>query len=1115
MPIRTERPPTPVRASAENMAKKVEAARTSAVFRNLLLVLAVAHFVVVVILAQQGLGGYLDSWLAAGRLLIEKPLYAGFLPAALLLIYKGVELWRNSEPEEVQLPPFPPMPDLRFNNSLHIGSAWSREGLQPGDVYRLDDEDELFDPDDVHVVIEEKGLFGNIHCTGGVGSGKTSTLIQPVIWQAVSKYPRPPVAPPDNGKRHRGNSASRLKDLLGDDAVDERKNARAKRFLEWDPYEGMSTEEAEAEFTRLMELHKDKKWGMFVMDPKGDLTEFVLRVAAMADRSEDVVVLRPDGESTYNPLVINANPGVQAELVMDGIEAVSGQPIQQYWRGTMAEWLENALALLKVVDPTRITFRNVLRLARNESLRTHMVSEAEAIMRQAQEDEERLRRLGKTYNGVRVDPAAIEFFRDWDDEEADPQLKRAVVSGIKTQSKYFVNSELAPFLCPEMPATFNGFEAMIDEGKIVVLRMPLDIYGPVARVLGILVMADAQQAARARINRMDLNQDRVVLFCIDEISSYLNKSTRDFIAMNRQSRVCFLAAHQTQGQLVQHGDRGFQDSFKDNLRTKIAFSTPNADAARKEASIMGSRQVYKEVVTESHSFRAVERIEADAIAPASPEAASASVRMDEVDRLWFAPEKFMELRLGECIVMQFDGETTVPPRRVQAPAFFRSPLQKVANEQDIDLRVRSPHPVVSVAGEDRDEEYIGSALVQTGYVIVEPLANHELELEGFKLVTDVGTLIVSCDLLEELEHAIADRMTDPQILVVFTDLENGAVFFSGHLGFQFERVLGLPEAFAATGEAAPSGSFADIFSEMLQEELSYTVRGSWDYHRDLESNRKQVLRDSRNTIRLFTALGDRLHDLSEESLDALYDDTRDRIAEILSPDDPGPEPGSAPDDGPEDISPDTGPAPMADLEPTPQGSTDQPTAPLPDDFQGYFEEEDPFAHDTFPEDLLAPEGDRSPPATEADPAPQSGPDGSETRFPRAPRRSEKQDRDDMLSLFPGGAGEPVDAGGSEADLLSIEFPTDIAEALGNVDDAASTDEESTTGAPEPKGDSGIRRKTRRRDSGPDRGSAGAGDSQGTLDLGLPADTPSRSSDGERGTSDDDGDSDLTGGAPID
>lgn len=1094
--IRSTPPPTPVKATSEKIAKKLERARVVAMYRTLLAVLAGVHFVAAVVLTGRGLLGYLETWKNLFVFLLDKPYLAPIIPIALLVLFKGVEMWRDGEPNEIVLPPFPPKPDLRFSNSILIGSAWTRKGKQPGEIFHRDeDDDELFDADSVHVVLNEKGLFGNIQVTGGVGSGKTSTLIQPFIWQGISKYPKPPKPEefelgPD-GRYPAGTSGRR-----------EPTRKRLKRFLaglpapvieetpelNWEPYAGMTPEEAQAEYERLLDLHKRLKWGMFIMDPKGDLTEFVLRTAALAGRSDDVIVLRPDGESTYNPLTINANPGVQAELVMDGIEAVSGQPIQQYWRGTMAEWLENALALLRVVDPTRMTFKSVLRLARNESLRTHMVSEAEEIMRRAQEEEERLRRLGREYTGIRVDPAAIEFFRDWDDEEADPQLKRAVVSGIKTQSKFFVNSELAPFLCPEMPPTFNGFDAMIDQGQIVVLRMPLDMYGPVARVLGILVMADAQQAARARINRQDINQDRVVAFCVDEISAYLNQSTKDFIAMNRQSRVCFLAAHQTQGQLVRRGDPGFQDSFKDNLRTKICFSTPNADAARKDASVMGSRQVYKQSITESTSFQRVERIDAEVIAPVSPEGASMSVRMDEVERLWFAPEEFMKLKTGECIIAEFDGETTRPPRKVKAQAFYQTPLQALADRMEIDHRIRPPHPIVRIGTKPRDREYLGSALVQTGYVIIEPLANAQQELEGFKFVTDVGTVIASTAMIDELEHAVEERLTDQQILVLFTDFNTCASYFAGELGFQFERVLSLLDAYRATEGGTQANTFAELYAEQAGELPPYQLEGSWEYHLSPEEHYREILHASRRTIDIFTGLGDRLAAIGDDQLEEMYDATRQRIAAFLAGDGENPPPSGGPGPEPDEPTPSLDEL-VADVPDDGYDPTALTPSVTPDDPEAYFSGDlDPFAADQFPEELDAPEAETSQPPepapATAENEPRRGFAGGALR--RAKPRKLKRPGEPLPLFRPVLDDEDVDVGTSTA-LNSLDFPAGIDEAL----EAAAAD----VSAPGETDEAPMQPRPRRRPRTPRR----RDDGQATLDL----DTPDPSAGG------------LFDGAPLD
>ena len=1056
MPIRSTPPPAPVKASSDKIVQKLEQARIRAIYKSLLAFLALVHFIAAIVITGEGLNGYVRSWRNLFLLLLDQPLFALLIGLVFLVLYKGVEMWHNADPREIVLPPFPPVPDLRFTNSIYIGSAWTRRGKQPGDVFSLDDDDdELFDPEDVHVILNEKGLFGNIQVTGGVGSGKTSSLIQPFIWQGISKYPKPPH--PDtfqlgsDGRYHLeknvdSSGPSWIKRLWG---ILRGQPAPEDPMLplpspDWHPYVGMTREEALAEYERLLEMHQRLKWGMFIMDPKGDLTEFVLRAAACFGRSEDVIVLRPDGEATYNPLEINANPGVQAELVMDGIEAVSGQPIQPYWRGTMAEWLENALALLRVVDPTRMTFKGILRLARNESLRTQMVSEAENIMRRAQEEEERLRRLGREYTGIRVDPAMVEFFRDWDDEEADPQLKRAVVSGIKTQSKFFVNSELAPFLCPEMPPTFGGFENMIDKGQIVVLRMPLDTWGPVARVLGILVMADAQQVARARINQKHLNQERVVAFCVDEISAYLNQSTKDFIAMNRQSRVCFLAAHQTQGQLVRRGDPGFQDAFKDNLRTKICFSTPNADAARKDASIMGSRRVYKQSVTESTTFHRVERVSKDAIKPLSPEGASMSIRVDEVDRYWFAPEDFMQLRTGEAIIAEFDGETTKPPRKIKAPQFYLTPLQQLADQQVIDLRIRRPHPIVLVGSKPRDIDYIGAALVQTGYVIIEPLANAQSELEGFKFVTDVGTVIASLDQIEEVDDVVEERLTDEQILVLFADFDSCAAYFAQSLGFQFARVLSLVDVWVQTAkEGIGASTFAELYAQQTGEALPYRLVGSWEYHLALKEHHDAILGVSRRIIDLFTALGDRLAALGDERLEEMYEATRERIAAFVA----RASSGHSQDDV-SDVPEATSEEAAREIPDAPASEEDSAAQPAPEDLETYFSSaEDPFSGEHYPDELdqidgtdatasatPAPEESPTTAAEEtgaAMPQPPSSSDRITLKRGRPTRRRKRTEK--PLPLFRDAFDDDLEE--DVVDFHTLEFPVDIEHALMEAEDA--------------------------------------------------------------------------------
>lgn len=926
-------PVMPVKETAEKLAKKADEARTKQIFRRLVISLLAVHLGLI-LLIERSLVAYGQSWVDLVKYIMEFPFLFPLVLFSFFALYKGIDLWRHPDPDEIHFPEFPPIPDLRFTNDMYIGSAWTREGKQPGDLLEADDE--LME--NPHIVMKEKGLFGNVHCKGGVGGGKTSTLIIPFIDQGIAKYPLP--LHPDEWEWGSNGKLKVDKKAVGKNKKDDPDVELKEIRRAWNPYLGLTYEEALEKFEELKEIHNEKKWGMFVMDPKGDITEFVQRTAKLAGREEDVIVLRPDGEYTYNPLVINANSLVQAETVMDGIEAVSGQTIQHYWRGTMSEWLANALAILRVADPTRMTFKNILKMARNETLRTTLVAEAESIMRISMEREEKLRRLGKVYKGVKVNPAAIEFFRDWDDEENDPNLKRAVVSGIKMQSKFFVDDELADFLCPEMQPTFEGFDHMIDQGKIVVLRMPLDQYGPVAKVLGVLVLADAQQAARGRINRPDMNQDRVVAFIVDEISAYMNKLTKDFIAMNRQSRVCFLAAHQSQAQLVQQGDRGFETSFNDNLRTKISYNAPNAESARREVAIFGSRKTARATWTESQSFQRIERMDGESFAPAGPEGKAASVRYDEIEKAWFPPEEFMMLKTGENILMEFDGNSTLAPRKIVAPAFWQLPRAQWAGKLEVDDQKRKPHPVTYVRDRTRDFEYLTSGLQQSGFAIIEPLAGVDGALEGFRFILDVGTLVVSCDNLEDQRDMLVDKLTDPQILVLFTDFHSSTLFFVEQLGLTFERVLDLVELYNERFPEVEVESLGDMYEHATGESLLAKRMGAWEAYKDVASNKKRMTEESRNIIEAYRDIGQNLdHKLSEEELEERFGQALERIGAIKRGEE---NPASTPADESEDEA--EGGVSTVD---SPQGLEDGLIPPTYEEGS----EEDPFAGDSYPENI--------------------------------------------------------------------------------------------------------------------------------------------------------------------
>lgn len=880
---KTQDPITVIQASAAKELEKADKAATKTLFILTLIVLFLAHFITHLVVARDGIPGYFASWARFFQRIPDQPWIAFLFLLALTSIYYGIHVWRHrNDLEEIVLPPYSPVPDLRFTNDIYIGSGYTVDGKQPGDVLKPG-EKILENP---HLILKEQGLFGNLHVKGATGSGKTSHFIYPWLDQGIMKFPKP--HPPSFFQK---DASGRYLPVSPpgpeDDPFD---------LDRWNPYVGMTDEEAWAEYERLLDEHKRKKWAFFIIDAKGDMTRAVMQMAKASNRLEDVIVLRPDNKWTYNPLSISANPLVMAEMVMDSTEAVDGASIPPFWRTTQSEWLANALTLLQAVDPSRVNYKSIVTMARKEEVRIKMVQEAMARMRAYQEEEERCRRLGRPYNGPRINPSAIEFFQDWDSVDQDPAKKRAIVAALKANSKFFIDDQMAPFLCPEMPPTFPGFKHMIDKGLIVVLQMPLEQYGSVGRVLGIMLLTDVQKAILTRLNPNDpINKERIVALVIDECSFYLNEETKNFIAVSRQARSVGVFSHQTQGQIVMEGDRSFEIAFNDNLRTKISFAAPNAEAGQRESRLFGTRKVIKEVYSESWSGqRMVAQEGGQVLVSKGGESRGASVSMREEHEAWFDADAFVTgLKTGQCVVSHFDGERTHHPRKIQAIKYWETPRGRHVFSLEVEEEWRRPHPILFVTGAPSDTGYLNTALTHTGVAFVGLVRDQQNTPRALRFVTDAGTVIVPLDFIQEDQEyyiTISSRLSDTQCVVVPIDFAESANILIYECGVRFERVLPMPESLKQR-IGTEENTFGKIlglstdqlttFDDLLRETVGHppfaTGTGGWEILSTLQTDdsvRNALEEDSRRWLQLYAKIGDALDSIGEEAAEDLFDEMR-------------------------------------------------------------------------------------------------------------------------------------------------------------------------------------------------------------------------------------------------
>lgn len=186
---------------------------------------------------------------------------------------------------------------LRYSNDFILGRGSTDWKMGPssaaGDPYWC--------------VLPEAGVFGNVYCLGGIGSGKTHTVVKPWLEQALFKW-------------------------SGEGSVLYNRTPRPLASL---------------------------RCGLFVLDYKGNQAKYVTDRARAHGRAADVMVITAGGEWSINPLA-NGTPQQVAQKLVAALEVMTAQESHSYYRKMQLEFATHALSVLaEVLGPGKATLRDL------------------------------------------------------------------------------------------------------------------------------------------------------------------------------------------------------------------------------------------------------------------------------------------------------------------------------------------------------------------------------------------------------------------------------------------------------------------------------------------------------------------------------------------------------------------------------------------------------------------------------------------------------------------------------------------------------------------------------------------------------------------------------------
>lgn len=484
---------------------------------------------------------------------------------------------------------------LRDTN--HFISGWCSDDWKRGPVHGSGDRRWF--------IIPEYGLFTNLYCLGGIGSGKTVSVIYPMLEQALYKW---------------GGDRTVLYGQPGSE-------------------EPVRT--------------KDMRIGVLLLDLKGDNAEHVRKRARAHGRADDVIIIKPGGEWSINPLASGSPQQVAVKLIAAlQVMLMSTVEPHPFYKKMQTEFATNALGILQdVLGPGRATLKDLYEFIVDPPTFMRFIEAAKP----------------------KASLAWRWFDTQWSAEK--PENKLELIKGFRADLSQFVTPELAPTFA-NSKSNFPGWKSIPNDGRIVVFSMSMDDWGPIARALGIFMMMDFQNQMLARstekFKEAGGNTKRLVFCFVDEVWAYMNPELANFTAVSRQARCCTLAAHQSLDQVPPQ----YRATMIGNFRTPLILGINDPLSCEQFAMVFGKHRVVRRTRSESAGYAGVSHgvLSETVTAKAGGESRSVSFSETESEEYRFSPDDLVRLPKFHAVVQVFDGDVVRLPVTVQLIPGFKALL---------------------------------------------------------------------------------------------------------------------------------------------------------------------------------------------------------------------------------------------------------------------------------------------------------------------------------------------------------------------------------------------------------------------------------------------------------
>ena len=342
--------------------------------------------------------------------------------------------------------------------------------------------------------------------------------------------------------------------------------------------------------------YNDKKMGMLILDVKGNYYDFVRKEAIKNGRLQDLVCIDISGDTYYNPIdKIEFSSDIIAGRLKEILLLFSKNNTESFWIDKAGMLLLEVIKFIRLYNENYVTFFEIHKIINDIDYYLKMKKNIKTKLIKNKYSEEDVFNINSS-----VDYIEKEFLK------LDERTKGIIIAEISRITGIFVlNYDINRTFCPEKnKINFKGFRDVIDNGKIVVLKMNISKYGDISRIIASYLKMDFQREVLMQVTRKNKENIRKTAFISDEYQEYITKNDAEFYAQSRETMCINVVATQSYSSLYNTlKDEFATDVIIQSLVNKIWYRQDDIRTIEKAQKVIGKEEKEKVSQTMSESSK--------------------------------------------------------------------------------------------------------------------------------------------------------------------------------------------------------------------------------------------------------------------------------------------------------------------------------------------------------------------------------------------------------------------------------------------------------------------------------------------------------------------------------